>query len=160
MDECKTPETGAGKSLPDVDIAGIMRALPHRYPFLLVDRIVDLVANESATGLKAVTASEPHFQGHFPDRPIMPGVLIVEAMAQTAAVLVVESGDIDPVGKLVYFMSISDARFRHPVVPGDMLRLEVRKLRQRDNVWKFEGKAKVDDKVVAEATYTAMIQGG
>ncbi len=160
MDENKTPETPAGKSLPDVDIAGIMRALPHRYPFLLVDRIVDLVANESATGLKAVTASEPHFQGHFPDRPIMPGVLIVEAMAQTAAVLVVESGDIDPVGKLVYFMSISDARFRHPVVPGDMLRLEVRKLRQRDNVWKFEGKAKVDGKVVAEATYTAMIQGG
>jgi 3-hydroxyacyl-[acyl-carrier-protein] dehydratase len=160
MDESRMAEPSTGKSLPDVDITGVMRALPHRYPFLLVDRVVDLVANESATGLKAVTASEPHFQGHFPEHPIMPGVLIVEAMAQTAAVLVVHSGDIDPVGKPVYFMSISDARFRRPVVPGDMLRLEVRKLRQRDNVWKFECKAKVDGKVVAEATYTAMIQGG
>ena len=159
MDDSKTTEKPTGKSLPDIDIGRILRALPHRYPFLLVDRIVDVVANESATGIKAVTASEPHFQGHFPERPIMPGVLIIEAMAQTAAVLVVESGDIDPVGKLVYFMSINDARFRHPVIPGDLLRLEVRKLRQRDNVWKFEGKAKVDGKVVAEATYTAMIQG-
>ncbi len=160
MDDSKMGETSESKSLPDIDIARVLRALPHRYPFLMVDRIVEVVANESATGIKAVTASEPHFQGHFPEHPIMPGVLIIEAMAQTAAVLVVESGDIDPEGKLVYFMSISDARFRHPVVPGDMLRLEVRKLRQRDNVWKFEGKAKVDGKIVAEAVYTAMIQGG
>lgn len=158
MDDSKTAETPAGKSLPDIDFGRILRALPHRYPFLLVDRIVEVVADESATGIKAVTASEPHFQGHFPEHPIMPGVLIIEAMAQTAAVLVVESGKV-PAGALVYFMSISDARFRHPVVPGDILRLEVRKLRQRGNVWKFEGKAKVDGKVVAEATYTAMIQG-
>lgn len=143
--------------LPDIDLNGIMRAIPHRYPFLLVDRIVDVVANESATGIKCVTASEPHFQGHFPGRPIMPGVLIIEAMAQTAAVLVVESARIDPKGKIVYFMSINEARFRRPVVPGDTLHLEVQKIRHRDTVWKFAGKAKVDGRVVAEATYTAMI---
>lgn len=150
----------AAEHLPDIDLDAIMRAIPHRYPFLMVDRIVDVVANESATGIKCVTASEPHFQGHFPGRPIMPGVLIIEAMAQTAAVLVVKSARIDPKGKIVYFMTINDARFRRPVVPGDTLRLEVRKVRHRDNVWKFSGKAKVDDRVVAEATYTAMIMDG
>jgi 3-hydroxyacyl-[acyl-carrier-protein] dehydratase len=147
----------AGERLPDIHIEEIMRALPHRYPFLLVDRIVDIVANESATGIKCVTASEPQFQGHFPDKPIMPGVLIIEAMAQTAAVLVIKSQQIDPAGKLVYFMSINEARFRRPVVPGDTLRIEVQKLRHRDTVWKFEGKGKVDGKVVAEATFTAMV---
>ena len=146
-----------GERLPDIHIEEIMRALPHRYPFLLVDRIVDIVANESATGIKCVTASEPHFQGHFPEKPIMPGVLIIEAMAQTAAVLVIVSQKIDPTGKLVYFMSINEARFRRPVIPGDTLHIEVKKLRHRDKVWKFEGKAKVDGKVVAEATYTAMV---
>ncbi len=146
-----------GERLPDVDIDKIMAALPHRYPFLMIDRIVDLVANESATGIKCVTVNEPHFQGHFPEKPIMPGVLMIEAMAQTAAVLVLESGKLDPEGKLVYFMSINEARFRRPVVPGDILRIEVKKIRNRGNVWKFEGKAKVDERVVAEATYSAML---
>lgn len=147
----------AGEALPDVDLKRIMDVLPHRYPMLMVDRIVDLVAFQTATGIKCVTASEPHFQGHFPEKPIMPGVLIVEAMAQTGAVLVVQSTDLDTKGKLVYFMSIDDARFRHPVVPGDMLRLEVKILRHREKVWKFSGQAKVDNTLCAEATYTAMI---
>lgn len=153
------PEAAAatGERLPDVDIDKIMAALPHRYPFLMIDRIVDLVANESATGIKCVTINEPHFQGHFPEKPIMPGVLMIEAMAQTAAVLVLESGKFDPEGKLVYFMSINEARFRRPVVPGDILRIEVKKIRNRGNVWKFEGKAKVEDRTVAEATYSAML---
>lgn len=146
-----------GEQLPDVDIDRIMAALPHRYPFLMVDRIVELVANESATGIKCVTVNEPHFQGHFPVKPIMPGVLMIEAMAQTAAVLVLESGKLDPEGKLVYFMSISEARFRRPVVPGDVLRIEVKKIRNRGNVWKFKGKAKVEDRTVAEAAFSAML---
>jgi 3-hydroxyacyl-[acyl-carrier-protein] dehydratase len=146
-----------GEQLPDVDIDRIMAALPHRYPFLMIDRIVELVANESATGIKCVTVNEPHFQGHFPAKPIMPGVLMIEAMAQTAAVLVLESGNLDPEGKLVYFMSISEARFRRPVVPGDVLRIEVKKIRNRGNVWKFQGKAKVEGRTVAEATYSAML---
>lgn len=157
MDDTADQPYPDGEHLPDIGIEEIMRAIPHRHPFLLVDRIVDVVANESATGIKCVTASEPHFQGHFPERPIMPGVLIIEAMAQTAAILVIESQKIDPEGKLVYFMSINEARFRRPVVPGDTLRIEVMKLRHRDKVWKFEGKAKVDGKTVAEATYTAMV---
>jgi len=157
MDDNGAGTQAAGERLADIGIEGIMRALPHRHPFLMVDRIVDIVANESATGIKCVTASEPHFQGHFPDKPIMPGVLIIEAMAQTAAVLVIVSQNIDPAGKLVYFMSINEARFRRPVLPGDVLHIEVKKLRHRDKVWKFEGKAKVDGKVVAEATYTAMV---
>ena len=147
----------AGEVLPDVDLQRIMDALPHRYPMLMVDRIVELVAYETATGIKCVTASEPHFQGHFPAKPIMPGVLIIEAMAQTGAVLVVESTGLDPTGKLVYFMSIDDARFRRPVIPGDVLRLEVKILRHREKVWKFSGQAKVDGALAAEATYTAMI---
>jgi 3-hydroxyacyl-[acyl-carrier-protein] dehydratase len=146
-----------GEQLPDVDIDRIMAALPHRYPFLMIDRIVELVANESATGIKCVTVNEPHFQGHFPAKPIMPGVLMIEAMAQTAAVLVLESGKLDPEGKLVYFMSINEARFRRPVVPGDVLRIEVKKVRNRGNVWKFQGKAKVEGRTVAEATYSAML---
>ena len=146
-----------GDVLPDVDLQRIMDVLPHRYPMLMVDRIVDLVAFETATGIKCVTASEPHFQGHFPGKPIMPGILIIEAMAQTGAVLVVQSTDIDTTGKLVYFMSIDGARFRRPVVPGDVLNLEVKIIRHRETVWKFSGHAKVDGKLVAEATYTAMI---
>lgn len=160
MNEAVEQPYEAGERLDDIGIEEIMRALPHRYPFLLVDRIVDIVANESATGIKCVTASEPHFQGHFPEKPIMPGVLIIEAMAQTAAVLVIKSQKINPEGKLVYFMSINEARFRRPVVPGDMLQIEVAKIRHRDKVWKFEGKAKVEGKVVAEAVYTAMVMDG
>ena len=140
-----------------IDIQRIMKMIPHRYPFLLVDRVEDVVKGESAVGVKNVSINEPFFQGHFPSRPVMPGVLIVEAMAQTAAVLVVDSLGEDAEGKLVYFMTIDNARFRRPVEPGDQLRLTCTKVRQRSNVWKFSGVAKVGDTVVADATYSAMI---
>jgi len=139
------------------DIAQIMRAIPHRYPFLLVDRIVEVRRNHSCVGIKNVTINENFFQGHFPEHPVMPGVLIVESMAQTAAVLVVETLGPEARGKLVYFMSVEGAKFRKPVGPGDQLRIHVNKDRQRGNIWKFAAEAKVDGKVVAEATYTAMI---
>ena len=140
-----------------IDIERILKMIPHRYPFLMIDRLIDVVPGESAVGIKNVTAGEPHFQGHFPDRPVMPGVLIVEAMAQTAAVIVVASLGAAAEGKLVYFMTIDNARFRKPVVPGDQLRLFCRKERQRANVWKFSCEARVDDTVVVEAVFTAMI---
>jgi 3-hydroxyacyl-[acyl-carrier-protein] dehydratase len=140
-----------------VDILRIMKMIPHRYPMLLVDRVVDVKADQSAIGIKNVTMNEPHFQGHFPSRPIMPGVMIVEAMAQTAGVLVVHTLGKAAEGKLVYFMSIENARFRRPVTPGDQMRIHVAKERNRGAVWRFVGEAKVDDKVVAEATFTAMI---
>jgi len=136
----------------------IRRMIPHRYPMLMVDRIVDLVPDQRATGIKNVSINEPFFAGHFPGAPLMPGVLIIEAMAQTAAVLVVATLGAEREGSLVYFMSIDSARFRKPVVPGDILRVHVEKGRQRGNVWKFNGKAKVDGDVVAEATYAAMIR--
>jgi 3-hydroxyacyl-[acyl-carrier-protein] dehydratase len=142
-----------------IDIHRIVEMIPHRYPFLMVDRLVDVVAGESAVGIKNVTANEPFFQGHFPGRPVMPGVLIIEAMAQTAAVIVVASLGASAEGKLVYFMSIENARFRKPVEPGDQLRLICRKERQRGNVWRFTGEARVGETVVAEAVYTAMIMG-
>ncbi len=141
----------------DIEINDVMRMIPHRYPFLMIDRVIDVKSGQSATGIKAVTVSEPHFQGHFPSRPIMPGVLIIEAMAQTAAVLVIHSIGVESEGKLVYFMSIDNARFRQPVVPGDMLSIHVSKQRSRGAVWKFTGEAKVDGQVVAEATFAAMI---
>lgn len=147
----------AGDGGTTIDIHRIVQMIPHRYPFLLVDRLEDVVEGESAVGLKNVTANEPFFQGHFPERPVMPGVLIIEAMAQTAAVIVVASLGGSAEGKLVYFMTIENARFRKPVEPGDQLRLVCRKERQRGNVWKFAGEALVDGTVVAEATYTAMI---
>ncbi|MHB1205083.1 MAG: 3-hydroxyacyl-ACP dehydratase FabZ [Rhodospirillaceae bacterium] len=140
-----------------IDIHRIVEMIPHRYPFLMIDRLLDVIPGESATGLKNVTANEPFFQGHFPGKPVMPGVLIIEAMAQTAAVVVVASLGNTAEGKLVYFMSIDSARFRKPVEPGDQLLLFCRKERQRGNVWKFSGEARVGDTVVAEATYTAMI---
>ncbi len=140
-----------------IDISRVIQMIPHRYPFLMVDRVVDVLPNLSAVGVKNVTINEPFFQGHFPSRPIMPGVLIIESMAQTAAVLVVETLGADAEGKLVYFMSVEDARFRKPVVPGDQLRIHVTKERCRGSVWKFHGEAKVDGQLVAEATYTAMI---
>ncbi len=140
-----------------IDIHRIVEMIPHRYPFLLIDRLVDVIPGESAVGLKNVSVNEPFFQGHFPNRPVMPGVLIIEAMAQTAAVIVVASLGGSAEGKLVYFMSIDNARFRKPVEPGDQLHLVCRKERQRGNVWKFTGEALVGDTVVAEATYTAMI---
>ena len=144
-------------SVPDLDVLAVMEHIPHRYPFLLIDRLVDIVPNESATGVKNVTINEPFFQGHFPTRPIMPGVLIVEAMAQTAGCLVVHSIGLKGKNRLVYFMSIENARFRKPVVPGDQLRIHVIRERNRANVWRFRGEAKVDGSLVAEATYTAMI---
>ena len=145
-------------TLGAADILEVMKLLPHRYPFLLIDKIIDIDADNSATGIKNVTVNEPHFTGHFPDRPIMPGVLIVEAMAQTAAVLVVSTFGAGSEGKLVYFMSIDGARFRRPVVPGDRLELHVEKVQSRANVWKFSGKAMVDGKLAAEATFAAMIR--
>jgi len=140
------------------DVLRIMEMIPHRYPLLMIDRILDLKTDVSALGLKNVTINEAHFIGHFPSDPIMPGVLIIEAMAQTAAVLVAHTLGPDAEGKLVYFMSIDNARFRRPVVPGDQLKILVTKERSRGNVWKFSGDARVDDKTVAEATFTAMIR--
>jgi len=132
----------------------IQNILPHRYPFLLVDRVTEIKANKKAVGLKNVTFNEPFFQGHFPNNPIMPGVLVIEAMAQVSGILAMHNG---PKGNSVYFMSIDKAKFRRPVVPGDQLRFEVCVLQQRKNVWKFGGQTFVDDKVVAEAEFKAMI---
>lgn len=149
--------TDKPEQMSELDVNEIMKMIPHRYPFLLVDKIVDIVKGESAVGEKGVTVSEPHFQGHFPKRPIMPGVLIVEAMAQTAGVLVVHSLGEEAINKLVYFMTIDNARFRKPVVPGDMLRIHVTRKQNRGAVWKFEGKAMVGGTLVAEATFAAML---
>ncbi len=143
-----------------IDIHRIMELLPHRYPFLLVDRMIDVVLGESATGIKNVTANDNFFQGHFPARPVMPGVLIVEAMAQTAGALVMETLELANTGKLVFFMSVENARFRRPVGPGDQLHLRVAKVHRRGNVWKFKGYAEVEGQIVAEATYSAMIMDG
>ena len=137
-----------------MDCREIQRILPHRFPFLLVDRIIDLQPNGKAVGIKNVTINEPFFQGHFPNYPIMPGVLIVEAMAQVAGILAFHSG---AKGNTVYFLSIEKAKFRKPVVPGDQLRFEVTILQQRSNVWKFTAEAFIEDKLVAEAEFTAMV---
>lgn len=142
----------------DLDVNDIMQKIPHRYPMLLIDRMIDIVPFESAVGIKNVTAAEPHFQGHFPQRPIMPGVLIIESMAQTAATLVVTSLGPESEGKLVYFMTIEDAKFRRPVEPGDQLHVHVSKKQNRGPVWKFLGEAKVNGKVVASAAFSAMIK--
>jgi 3-hydroxyacyl-[acyl-carrier-protein] dehydratase len=136
----------------------IMQAIPHRYPFLLIDRVVELRLDHSAIGIKNVSINEAHFQGHFPQEPVMPGVLIIESMAQTAAVLVVATLGEAFKGKLVYFMSVDSAKFRRPVVPGDQLMVHVTKVQRRMNVWKFSAQAKVDGVVCAEATYAAMIR--
>ena len=147
-DETK-PELGAA------DIQEIMKLLPHRYPFLLVDKIINIDGDNSAVGIKNVTANEPQFQGHFPERPIMPGVLLVEAMAQTAgAICARKEGES---GNLVYFMTIDNARFRKPVVPGDRVEFHVVKQKQRGNIWKFHCDAKVEGVLVAEADIGAMI---
>jgi 3-hydroxyacyl-[acyl-carrier-protein] dehydratase len=140
-----------------ISINRIMEMIPHRYPFLLIDRVDEVVANESAIGVKNVSINEPFFPGHFPARPVMPGVLLIESMAQTAAVLVVETLGAESEGKLVYFMTIDDARFRHPVVPGDVVKVHVTKIQNRRNVWRFRGEAKVDGRLCAEATFAAMI---
>lgn len=152
MDASGTEALGA------LDIAGIMEAIPHRYPFLLIDRVVEIRPDDSAVGIKNVTVNESFFQGHFPKEPVMPGVLLIESMAQTAASLVVVTLGPEAKGKLVYFMSIEGAKFRRPVVPGDQVRVHVKKAQRRMNVWKFAGEAKVDGVTVAEATFAAMIR--
>lgn len=139
------------------DVQGIKELIPHRYPFLLIDKIVNIEPATSAVGIKNVTSNEPFFPGHFPNHPVMPGVLIVEAMAQTAAALVVHTLGESAKGKVVYFMSVDEAKFRKPVVPGDVLRLHCEVERSRGSVWRFTGVAMVDEHKVAEATYTAMI---
>jgi 3-hydroxyacyl-[acyl-carrier-protein] dehydratase len=150
------PDGAAGASA-EIDLERIMQMIPHRHPFLMIDKVVDVVANQQATGVKFVSSRENYFQGHFPARPVMPGVLIIEAMAQTAAVLVVHTLGPESEGKLVYFMSVDNARFRRPVFPGDRLDVYVVKQRNRGNVWRFEGQAKVGGNVMAEAVFAAMI---
>ena len=139
------------------DILEIMAMIPHRYPMLLVDKVTEIRPDKSAVGIKNVTINEPQFQGHFPTAPIMPGVMIVEAMAQTAAVLVVSTLGPDARGKHVYFMSIDDCRFRRPVRPGDVMHIHIDKERSRGAVWRFAGQVKVDGALAAEARFSAMI---
>ena len=147
----------AQNSIGHVEIVRIMEMIPHRYPFLMIDRVEELVLDTSAVGIKNVSINEQYFQGHFPTSPVMPGVLVIEAMAQTAAVLVVATLGPESEGKLVYFMLVDSARFRRPIVPGDQVHVHVTKLRNRKNVWKFRAEAKVDGHLAAEATYAAMI---
>lgn len=146
----------AGAVLEAVDIMQLMRLLPHRYPFLLVDRIIEIDADNSAIGIKNVTVNEPHFQGHFPEQPVMPGVLIVEAMAQTAGAICIRSTATDK-PSLVYFMTIDNAKFRRPVVPGDRLEIHVKKLKKRGSIWRFACEALVDGAKAAEAEISAMM---
>ncbi len=149
--------TAAGQGREAIDITRILRMIPHRYPFLMVDRVLDVVPDVSAVGIKNVSINEPFFQGHFPDHPVMPGVLLIESMAQTAAVLVVETLGEAAEGKLVYFMSVDNARFRKPVTPGHSLRIHVTKERNRGAVWKFRGEARAEGELMAEATFAACI---
>lgn len=146
--------------MASADIRRIMELLPHRPPFLMIDRVIDMIPSISATGIKNVTINEPQFNGHFPDMPVMPGVLLIEAMAQTAGALVVHSLNMTAEGKLVYFMTIDKARFRSPIVPGDCVHLPVKIVRQRGPVWKFTGEARVAGKLCAEAEFSAMIIDG
>lgn len=147
----------AGSAIGPLDVRRVMAALPHRYPMLLVDRVERIVPDQSIVAIKAVTINEGFFAGHFPGRPIMPGVLIIEALAQAAGVLAVESLGLAGTGKLVYFMAIEEAKFRAPVEPGVLLRLEVEFTQKRSKVCKFFGRAMIEDKLAAEASFTAMI---
>jgi 3-hydroxyacyl-[acyl-carrier-protein] dehydratase len=149
--------TGQRPMTPEINRERIMQMIPHRDPFLLIDKLIDVKPAVSAIGVKHITPAEYYFKGHFPERPVVPGVLIIEMMAQTAAVLVVHTLGPASEGKLVYFMSVDNARFRRPVVPGDTLHVHIKCQRNRGNVWKFDGEAKVGDNTVAEATFTAMI---
>ena len=146
------PKTGS----TTYDLEQIMDMIPHRNPFLMIDRVIDVIPDVKAVGIKTLTGDEPYFKGHFPGHSIMPGVLIIEAMAQTSAVLVIASMGKQP-GSVVYFMSVDQARFRKPVFPGDRLMLHVVKKRNRGKVWKFKGEARVGDNLVAEATFSAML---
>ncbi len=146
--------------ITSADIHLIQRILPHRYPFLLVDKVESIVGHQSAVGIKNVTFNEPHFQGHFPGSPIMPGVTIIEAMAQTAAVMVGIAQDMIDNNMLIYFMTIDNAKFRRKVIPGDVLRMNIQTLRGGSKVWKFSGRAEVDGHLAAQAEFTAMIDHG
>ena len=153
MNDKSTPVT-----VGTIDIIRIMEMIPHRFPMLLIDKVVNLVPDRSAVGIKNVTINEQFFQGHFPTRPVVPGVMIIESMAQTAAVLVVQTLGAESEGKLVYFMSVDNARFRRPIVPGDQMHVHVEKTKSRGPVWKFSSKVMVDGELAAEANYAAMIQ--
>lgn len=144
---------------PIIDIAEIMRRIPHRYPFLLVDRAEEYRAHQSIIGVKNVTMNEPYFAGHFPGNPVMPGVLIVEAIAQSGAVLMSKSLNADVTGRTIFFTSLDNCRFRHPVRPGDVLRMPVEVLRARGDMFKFRGRAMVGDKMAAEVDFSAMVVG-
>ena len=143
--------------LKSYDVMGVQKLIPHRYPFLMIDKVVNIVEGQSIVGIKNVTVNEPFFPGHFPNHPVMPGVLIVEAMAQTSAVLVMHTLGATAHGKVVYFMSVEGSKFRKPVVPGDVLHIHCEAQKSRGNVWRFSGVAKVEGVKVAEAVYTAMI---
>jgi len=157
-----TTEDAGPKVLASADIQKILACLPHRYPFLLVDRIEQIDSDVTCVGVKNVTVNEPHFQGHFPGNPVMPGVLIIEGMAQTAGVIcILSQGGVPDTGKapIVYFMTIDDAKFRRPVVPGDVLEYHMTKVSRRRNMWWYRGEAKVGGELVAEARLGAMITG-
>ena len=151
-------EQSSDQEIGVADLARVMEMIPHRYPMLLVDEVIDIVADERALGIKNVTINEPQFQGHFPAQAIMPGVFIVESMAQTAAVLVVYTLGPESEGKLVYFMTIDNARFRRPIVPGDVMQVHVSKQRNRGPIWKFRGEVRVEGQLAAEAEFSAMIR--
>jgi 3-hydroxyacyl-[acyl-carrier-protein] dehydratase len=154
MSEAEAPE-----KLDSADINRVLELLPHRYPMLMIDRIIEMNKDESAIGIKSVTNNEPFFQGHFPGHPVMPGVLIVEAMAQTAGALVINHLGTSGSNQLVYFMTVDRARFRKPVVPGDVLHVHVNKLQNRGTVWKYRGEGRVNGQLVAECELGAMIAG-
>jgi len=152
-----TRKAPVGTNPTDIDITEILERIPHRYPFLLVDRCEEYMASESIVGIKCVTVNEPFFQGHFPSYPVMPAVLLIEAMAQTGAVLMSKSLEVDTSGKAIFFMSADNCRFRSPVRPGDVVRMPVRVVRHRGDVFKFAGRAMVGDKVAAECEFAAMV---
>ncbi len=150
-------ETTEAQEIPAIEMAEILRRIPHRYPFLLVDRATDYVANESITGWKCVTINEPFFQGHFPNNPVMPGVLIIEALAQSGAVLMSKSLNADVTDRTIYFMTVDNCRFRSAVRPGAVLRMSVVVLKHRGDYFKFRGEARVGDTLAAEAEWAAMV---
>ncbi|MCZ8183305.1 MAG: 3-hydroxyacyl-ACP dehydratase FabZ [Beijerinckiaceae bacterium] len=158
MSDIAVPADGAQpREIQTLDILKLMECLPHRYPFLMVDKITYMEGTAKIVGVKNVTFNEPHFLGHFPGQPVMPGVLIVEGMAQTAGAACVASGEAGGRAKVVYFMTVDKCKFRKPVVPGDRLEYHMTRLNRRRNMWWFKGEAKVDGQLVAEAELGAMI---